>query len=90
MTNTLGHGWAGHTFEHVQTRTTLLHVNQTLCRHDDIWQLLTIYSNDSCRCNIMICTVTTNNDEKITKACLGRYPPPLGMSGQVPPLLGHV
>ena len=59
MTNTLGHVWAGHPafnmFGHVPLSIMFGHVNptpvnQTLSRHDVIWQpTVTIYFDDSCR-----------------------------------------
>ena len=49
MTYTVGHVWAGPPLEHVRARTFPPPVNQTLSRHDVIWQpSVTIYSDDSC------------------------------------------
>ena len=57
--------------EHVRACTPQP-VNQTLSRHD----VITIYSNNSCRCGLRLCIVTKNSDDILTRACLGRYPLP--------------
>ena len=90
------HIWTRIPLKHVRSRTPLplKHVRNgnpspvtlTLSRHDVIWQKLTIYSDDSCRCAWRLCTVTNNSDDILTRVCLGKYLPPSNMFGHVPPV----
>ena len=58
-------------------------VNQTLSRHDVIWQLLLFIAMAHAGCGLRLCTVTKNSDDILTQACLGTYLP--NKFGHVPP-----
>ena len=61
-------------------------VNQTLSRHDVIWQpTVTINSDDSCRGGLKLCTVTKNGDDIYLRACLTKTPPLKHVRARTPP-----